>query len=85
MTASFKLGAYTIMNMETLLSSDNGVFKATLNVLKGVFRFTSTKSAKRDITLKIGPSITAGIRGTDVWGSAERQDRALICLIEEQS
>src|SRR5437773_2682793 len=44
---------------------------ATLKVLEGAFRFTTEAvqrtRARRDITVQF-PTITAGIRGTDIWG-----------------
>jgi hypothetical protein len=62
----------------------NGVFKATLNVLEGAFRFTTTAlykfRGKRDIEVRF-PTVTAGIRGTDLWGKATA-DREIVALIE---
>jgi hypothetical protein len=60
-----------------------GTFRAALQVLAGAFRFTTEAIAKRqhrDITIKV-QNITAGIRGTDVWGKAFA-DRDLVCLLE---
>jgi hypothetical protein len=61
-----------------------GIYKATLHVLKGAFRFTTRlleKARGRDITLQVGDGITSGIRGTDVWIKAEeKQD--LLCLVD---
>lgn len=60
-----------------------GLYQATLHVIKGAFRFTTGllgKAHERDITLKVGDTITSGIRGTDVWLKADEQ-QDLLCLI----
>lgn len=60
------------------------LFKATLNVLQGAFRFTTTAlhkfRGKRDIEVRF-PTVTAGIRGTDLWGKATAE-REIVALIE---
>lgn len=60
------------------------LFRATLQVLTGAFRFTTSALAKarfqRDVTIQL-PTVTAGIRGTDLWGKAQA-DREFIVLIE---
>jgi FecR protein/SPOR domain len=60
-----------------------GVFTATLNVVEGAFRFTTSavgKLNKRDVTIRVA-NVTAGIRGTDLWGKSTT-DRDIVCLIE---
>jgi hypothetical protein len=60
-----------------------GVFVATLSVIAGAFRFTTDalrKATRRDITIKV-KNVTAGIRGTDLWGKSTEQ-RDLVCLLE---
>lgn len=61
-----------------------GLFRATLQVLAGAFRFTTTTLAKvrsrRDIRIDL-PTVTAGIRGTDLWGKAA-DGREFVVLIE---
>jgi len=57
---------------------------ASLDVVRGAFRFTTgifgRPAAGRDVKIRIS-TVTAGIRGTDLWGrSDERRD--LVCLIE---
>jgi hypothetical protein len=63
---------------------DGGLFKATLRVVTGAFRFTTAAVArlamKREIDIRL-PTVTAGIRGTDLWGKAT-EDREFIALIE---
>src|SRR6266702_3546563 len=64
-------------------SDDRGIFRATLSVLSGAFRFTTDalrKAQKRDIAIKV-KNVTAGIRGTDVWGKSTGE-RDLVCLLE---
>jgi len=61
-----------------------GVFKATMSVIEGAFRFTTTAlykfRGKRDIEVRF-PTVTAGIRGTDLWGKAT-PEREVVALIE---
>lgn len=65
------------------LKKKSGIWQSSLSVLTGAFRFTTAlvaKKEKRNINLHIG-TITAGIRGTDVWGkSSEAKD--IVCLLE---
>lgn len=57
---------------------------ATLRVLEGAFRFTTDAAVKtrtsRDIVIQF-PTVTAGIRGTDIWGK-NLGDREVVVLIE---
>lgn len=57
---------------------------ATLRVLEGAFRFTTDAALKtrtsRDIVVRF-PTVTAGIRGTDIWGK-NLGDREVVVLIE---
>ena len=60
------------------------VFTAALDVQQGAVRFSTGAFARyhrqRAVNLRVG-TLTAGIRGTDVWGRADAQgDR--ICLLE---
>lgn len=69
------------------LEQRRDVFRAALDVLQGAFRFTTSQlnklQAKRDVTLRVA-TITAGIRGTDVWGKSTA-DADVFCLIEGQA
>ncbi len=60
------------------------VVTASLDVVKGAFRFTTQALTKfrgeRDVKVRI-VTITAGIRGTDLWGKAD-DTRDIVCLIE---
>jgi hypothetical protein len=57
---------------------------ATLRVIEGAFRFTTGAALKartsRDIVVRF-PTVTAGIRGTDIWGK-NLGDREVVVLIE---
>jgi hypothetical protein len=67
----------------TELSPTRELFKAALNVLEGAFRFTTdivAKNRKREVSIRAA-QVTAGIRGTDVWGRS-RKDNEIVCLIE---
>lgn len=64
-------------------SESRGFFRATLSVLSGAFRFTTDaarKATKRDIAIHV-KNVTAGIRGTDLWGKST-DERDLVCLLE---
>jgi hypothetical protein len=79
--SAVKLGEkaqFVIERVET-----KGFFKATLNVLTGAFRFTTDalkKAQKRDVSIKV-KNVTAGVRGTDLWGKST-DERDLVCLLE---
>ena len=79
--STVKLGENARLRLERV--QNRGIFRAALDMLGGAFRFTTQAIAKRqhrDITIKVS-SITAGIRGTDVWGKSTNE-RDLVCLLE---
>lgn len=79
--STVKLGENARFRIERV--QQRGIFRAALQVLAGAFRFTTNALARRqhrDITIKVS-NITAGIRGTDVWGKST-EDRDLVCLLE---
>lgn len=82
--SSVKLGENGVLHLDEIVTrKDDGVFAAALNVLKGAFRFTTAilqKTRRRDVSITIA-TVTAGIRGTDVWGKAAT-DKDIVCLIE---
>jgi hypothetical protein len=82
-----KLGADGRLDVDRLLvrkDPEGSVVTAALNVLGGAFRFTTQVAAqfrgRREVDVRIA-TITAGIRGTDLWGKAA-DDRDIVCLIE---
>lgn len=79
--STVKLGENARFRVER--AESHGIFRAALTVLAGAFRFTTealAKARKRDITIKVS-GVTAGIRGTDLWGKST-PERDLVCLIE---
>jgi hypothetical protein len=67
----------------TELSPTKELFRAALGVLEGAFRFTTDVAAKnrrRDVKITVA-TVTAGIRGTDLWGRS-RDNTEIVCLIE---
>ncbi len=80
-----KMGQNARINMDKLSppEDESGLFSGLMNVVKGAFRFTTTRigiKRKRAVDIKIG-TFTAGIRGTDIWGRST-DEKDLVCLIE---
>ena len=78
------LAADTQLVLNALGVRETEVFTAALDVPQGSVRFRTPAVARdnrqRAVNLRVG-SITAGIRGTDVWGKSDAEaDR--ICLLE---
>lgn len=84
--SAVKLGENAQLDLNALGHRENRVFTAALDIAQGAFRFTtgvfSTLRQQRAINVRIA-TITAGIRGTDLWGSSDGE-RDLICLLEGQ-
>ena len=78
--AEFEMPALQVIDDD----SDTGLLKGVLKLAKGAFRFTTgalSQFRKRELDVHIGPTVTTGIRGTDVFGkSDDAQD--LLCLLE---
>jgi cell division septation protein DedD len=77
-----KLGENGNLNF-TSLTPTQEAFRAALRVLEGAFRFTTdlaVKQRRRDVSITVA-TVTAGIRGTDLWGRS-RTDTQIVCLIE---
>ena len=67
----------------TEMSTTQELFRAALGVLQGAFRFTTdiaAKNRRREVSISVG-GVTAGIRGTDLWGRS-RDSTEIVCLIE---
>lgn len=81
-----KLGENTDFKLTRLDEGDGqhgSVFKSAMKVLTGAFRFTTSalgKTAQRDVSVTVS-NVTAGIRGTDLWGKAAA-DKNWVCLLE---
>jgi hypothetical protein len=80
--STVKLGEKAKFQIERV--EEKGIFRATLNVITGAFRFTTDALRKttrqRDVSIKV-KNVTAGVRGTDLWGKSG-DDRDLVCLLE---
>jgi hypothetical protein len=85
--SQIKLGENGILALDDLGKKKiqmKDLVTASLDVVKGAFRFTTQALTKfrgeRDVKVRI-VTITAGIRGTDLWGKAD-DTRDIVCLIE---
>ena len=85
--SAVKLGEgarFLIETADLKQENDGGVLESAFQVLRGAFRFTSsffkTPTARHRVDVNIG-AITAGIRGTDIWGRSNLE-HDLVCLIE---
>ena len=78
-----KLGSGAEFVVEAFEQREDGVFSGLLGVLRGAFRFTTTllsRDSQRDLQVRVA-TVTAGIRGTDLWGRSN-DESDLVCLIE---
>lgn len=78
--ARFQLPALQVVDD----GSESGLLKGALKVLKGAFRFTTGALSglrKRELDVYVGPTITAGIRGTDIFAKSD-DTQELLCLLE---
>lgn len=83
--SQIKLGEEAVFRIDQLDVADgrSSPFSAALNVLKGAFRFTTgllAKGRQREVDVRIA-TVTAGIRGTDIWGKSDTE-KDLVCLLE---
>lgn len=85
--SSIKLGEQAQLAIDRLSvqpEPGGSLATAALNVVRGAFRFTtplvSRFKGRREVDVRIA-TLTAGIRGTDLWGKAA-DDRDIVCLIE---
>ena len=63
----------TMPRMVTRQDQGGGFFEGAIDVLRGAFRFTTRAigaDRRRDIRVRVG-TVTAGIRGTDIWGKSD--------------
>jgi hypothetical protein len=81
-----KLGENARFTLEGLARkrAGTGLLTATLGVLRGAFRFTTTAiynfRGARDVQVRF-TTVTVGIRGTDLWGKST-DARDIVALIE---
>jgi len=79
-----KMGENGALAFDTAKMEKDRTFRAAIKVLEGAFRFTTEALAKfrgkRDVAVSFG-TVTAGIRGTDLWGKSS-PDKQIVCLID---
>jgi hypothetical protein len=81
--STVKLGENGSLTISELNPQSGGFFKAALRVAEGAFRFTTdvfSKVRRREVSIRVA-TVTAGIRGTDLWGKSSGE-RQTVCLIE---
>lgn len=82
--SAVKVGEKAMVSLNALGRRDGGVFTAAIDVATGAFRLTTDAlrklQGKRAINVRVG-AVTAGIRGTDIWGRSE-EERDFVCLLE---
>lgn len=82
--STVKLGERASLFFDKAQVRDDGVFDAALFVAEGAFRFTTALvekfRGKRQVVITVN-NVTAGIRGTDLWGKSTKETD-LVCLIE---
>ncbi|MGH8673329.1 MAG: FecR domain-containing protein [Burkholderiales bacterium] len=78
--STVKLGEGARFTIEK--AESGGVFRASLAVATGAFRFTTDPQSKaaREVSIQV-KNVTAGVRGTDLWGKST-DERDLVCLLE---
>ena len=79
-----KLGENGRLQLSELMQKrKDGFIAATLKVIEGAFRFTTAVALKnratRDITVQFA-TLTAGIRGTDIWGKNLGEKEVLVLI-----
>lgn len=84
--STVKLGEAARFTLYSRSLHPERVLKAALDVAAGAFRFTTDAlrraRGQREISIRV-VTATIGIRGTDVWGRADKE-RDLVALIEGQ-
>ena len=82
-----KLGENALLSLDRLSQKQElktTLLQGALDVARGAFRFTtdvkSKLASRREIDIRVA-TVTAGIRGTDLWGKSSG-DRDIVCLIE---
>mgnify|MGYP001237833374 FL=1 len=82
--SAVKLGESAMVSLNALGRREGNVFTAAVDVATGAFRLTTDAlrklQGKRAINVRVG-TVTAGIRGTDIWGRSD-EDSDFVCLLE---
>lgn len=77
-----RIGAHARVIIDRLIppsTKNEGGLTGVFEVLKGIFRFSTASSV--DVKIHVGNTISAGVRGTDVYTHA-KVDKDIVCLIE---
>ena len=88
--SAVKLGENAMLALDDLSEKQGDrarkIVTASLDVVRGAFRFTTgvfaKRQAQRNVKIRVA-TVTAGIRGTDLWGKSDAQ-RDIVCLLEGQ-
>lgn len=82
-----RLGENALLSLDRLAQKKEEkrtLVQAALDVARGAFRFTTDARNKivgrREVDIRIA-TVTAGVRGTDLWGKSAGE-RDIVCLIE---
>src|SRR5882724_811123 len=82
--STVRIGERGSFFFDRMARRDDGVFEAVFFVAEGAFRFATSAlerlSGKRDVTIIVN-NVTAGIRGTDLWGKSSAESD-IVCIIE---
>jgi hypothetical protein len=81
--STLQLGADAKVAFFSMSAKPRTEYKGALDVVAGAFRF-STHGAKRvksrDVVVRVG-AVSAGMRGTDLWGRSDAQED-VICVLD---
>lgn len=85
--SAVKLGEHANLGVDQLADKGGAagrIVSGALDVAQGAFRFTTrffgAPRARREFNIRV-ITVTAGIRGTDIWGKGSAE-RDVVCLIE---
>jgi len=82
--STMKLGERSSLFVDRMVVRDDGIFEAALFVAEGAFRFATAAldrfAGKRRVSISVN-NVTAGIRGTDIWGKSTSESQ-VVCLIQ---
>ena len=81
--STVKLGEQGSFFLDSARMREDNVFEAAMRIAEGAFRFTTEALEKfggrREVNITV-KTVTAGIRGTDLWGKST-SDSQIVCLI----
>src|SRR3979490_2310278 len=81
--STVKLGEQGSFFLDSARMREDKVFEVAMRIAEGAFRFTTEALEKfggrREVSITV-KTVTAGIRGTDLWGKST-SDSQIVCLI----